>query len=109
MTEGISLFLSRDIPAVWLIRTDGTRVCVRETFETAVLTSQWPEYDPALDFAAEENLIGDHILSSLSILSLIAELEDEFDITIPAVEVIPANFNSAKAMWSMIQRLQEEE
>jgi iron complex outermembrane receptor protein len=39
MTEGISLFLSRDIPAVWLIRTDGTRVCVRETFETAVLNT----------------------------------------------------------------------
>ena len=51
----------------------------------------------------------DALLSSLSILSLIAELEDEFDITIPAVEIIPANFNSAKAMWSMIQRLQEED
>ena len=67
------------------------------------------DIQPDVDFAAEENLIGDHILSSLSILSLIAELEDEFDITSPAVEVIPANFKSAKAMWSMIQRLQEEE
>ena len=27
--------------------------------------------------------------------------------TIPAVEIIPANFNSAKAMWKMIQRLEE--
>ena len=52
---------------------------------------------------------GFHILSSLSILSLIAELEDEFDTTIPAVEIVPANFNSAKAMWEMIQRLQEDE
>ena len=67
------------------------------------------DIQPDVDFATEENLIGGHILSSLSILSLIAELEDAFDITVPAVEVIPANFNSAKAMWSMIQRLQEEE
>ena len=67
------------------------------------------DIQPDVDFETTERLIDDHILSSLSILSLIAELEDEFDITIPAVEVIPANFNSAKAMWSMIQRLQEEE
>ena len=67
------------------------------------------DLQPDVDFETEENLIDNHILSSLSILSLIAELEDEFDITVPAVEIIPANFNSAKAMWSMIQRLQEEE
>ena len=66
------------------------------------------DIQPDVDFEKEEHLIDDHILSSLSILSLIAELEDEFDITIPAVEIIPSNFNSAKAMWSMIQRLQEE-
>ena len=39
MTEGISLFLSRDIPAVYLIREDGTRVCVRENVETAGLNT----------------------------------------------------------------------
>ena len=67
------------------------------------------DLQPDVDFENEENLIDNHILSSLSILSLIADLEDEFDITVPAVEIVPANFNSAKAMWSMIQRLQEEE
>lgn len=67
------------------------------------------DIQPDVDYANEAHLIDDHILSSLSILSLVAELEDEFDITIPAVEIIPANFNSAKAMWDMIQRLQEED
>lgn len=67
------------------------------------------DIQPDVDFAAEEKLVDDHLLSSLSILALIAELEDEFDITIPAVEIIPANFNSAAAMWAMIQRLQEDE
>ena len=66
------------------------------------------DLQPDVDFENEENLIDNHILSSLSILSLIADLEDEFDITVPAVEIVPANFNSAKAMWSMIQRLQED-
>ena len=53
-------------------------------------------------------MIDDHYLDSLAIISLVAELEDEFDIVIPTVEIIPDNFNSAKAMWEMITRLQEE-
>ena len=67
------------------------------------------DIQPDVDFETTENLIDDHILSSLSILSLIAELEEEYDVTIPAVEIVPANFNSAKAMWTLIQRLQEDE
>ena len=66
------------------------------------------ELRPDIDFAAHTDLIDSHLLDSLSILSLIAELEDEFDITIPAVEIVPKNFNSAAAMWAMIQRLEEE-
>ena len=66
------------------------------------------DIQPAVDFETRTDLIDAHLLSSLSILSLIAELEDEFDITVPAVEIVPKNFNSMKAMWDMIQRLQEE-
>ena len=61
---------------------------------------------PDVDYEGCENLIDGHYLDSLSI---IAEIEDAFDVTVPAVEVVPANFNSVKAMWSMIERLQEEE
>ena len=67
------------------------------------------DIQPDVDFETAEHLIDDHLLDSLSIISLIAELEDEFDISIPAVEIIPANFNSAGAMWEMIQRLQDED
>ena len=63
---------------------------------------------PDVDFEAREDLIDGHVLDSLSILSLVAQLEDEFDITIPAVEIVPKNFNSAKDLWAMIQRLEEE-
>jgi diaminopimelate decarboxylase len=34
MTEGISLFLSRDLPAVWLLYADGRLIKVREDTET---------------------------------------------------------------------------
>ncbi|WP_352397885.1 phosphopantetheine-binding protein [[Clostridium] aminophilum] len=63
---------------------------------------------PDVDYEHCENLIDGHYLDSLSILSLIAELEDAFDITIPAVEIIPDNFNSAGRMLQMIRKLQEE-
>lgn len=61
-----------------------------------------------MDFTTCHNLVDGHYLDSLSILSLVAELEDEFDIVIPTVEIIPANFNSAEDIWAMIVRLQEE-
>lgn len=66
------------------------------------------EIIPGTDFENCTDLIDSHTLSSLAILSLIADLEEEFDISIPAVEIVPANFNSAAAMWAMIQRLQDE-
>lgn len=43
MTEGISLFLSRDIPEVYLIRENGARVRVRRRFETDPLNTPAPE------------------------------------------------------------------
>lgn len=66
------------------------------------------EIRPDIDFAAHEDLIDGHLLDSLSILSLVAQMEETFDITIPAVEIVPKNFNSVKAMWAMIQRLEED-
>ena len=39
LEEAMDSFLSRDIPAVYLIREDGRRICVRDTFETAQLNT----------------------------------------------------------------------
>lgn len=67
------------------------------------------EIQPEVDYSTCTDLIDGRYFDSLSIISLIAELEEEFDITIPTVEIIPDNFNSAKGLWAMIVRLQEEE
>ncbi len=63
---------------------------------------------PDVNYESEKALIDNHLLDSLTILSLIVELEDAFDITIPSVEITADNFNSAEAIWTMIVRLQEE-
>ena len=64
---------------------------------------------PGVDYENLNTLIDEHYLDSLSILSLVAELEDEFDIVIPTVEIIPANFNSVDSMLKLIEKLQEED
>ena len=53
------------------------------------------------------NLIDAGILSSLDIIQLIGALNDEFDLSIPATEIVPANFNSVDAMTAMVERLSE--
>lgn len=61
-----------------------------------------------VDFDTCQTLIDDGLLSSLDIIQLIGALNDEFDISIPATEIIPQNFNSVAAMESMVKRLAEE-
>ena len=66
------------------------------------------DIQPDVDYKTCEDLIDGHYLDSLSIISLISEIEEECDITVPAVEIIPDNFNSAKKIMAMINRLREE-
>ena len=67
------------------------------------------DLNPDVDLKTEEQLIDNGLLDSMAILSLVSDLEDEFDVEITPVELVPANFNSAAAMWNMIQRLQDED
>ena len=48
------------------------------------------------------------ILDSFDIISLITEINSTFDVAVPAEEIIPENFNSAEALWDMIERLRDE-
>ncbi|NLU24405.1 MAG: acyl carrier protein [Clostridiales bacterium] len=66
------------------------------------------DINPDNDYLAETKLIDRGLLDSLSLLTLVSEMEDAFDVEITPTDLIPANFNSAVAMWSMIQRLQAE-
>ena len=63
---------------------------------------------PGVDYETADNLVDSRVLDSLTILALVPELEDAFDVTIPAVEIVPANFNSAQAIDALVTRLVEE-
>lgn len=64
---------------------------------------------PDVDFETCERLIDDKILDSFDIVSIIAEINEEFDVTISAERIIPENFNSARALYALIQELEDEE
>ena len=67
------------------------------------------DINPDIDYENETSLIDGRLLDSLSILTLITEICDTFDIEIGPKWMRNENFNSVKAMWAMIQAIQEEE
>lgn len=65
------------------------------------------ELHPDVDFTTEQDLIGEGILDSLDIVTLITEINSAYDVSIPAEEILPENFCSASAIYALIQRLDE--
>ena len=63
---------------------------------------------PEVDFDTCNTLIDDKILDSFDIISVISEINEEFDVVIPAEEIVPENFNSAQALYELITRLSDE-
>ena len=63
------------------------------------------EINPDVDYDICDTLIDDGIFDSFDIVSLVGELNDTFDIEITPVDIVPENFNSAEAIWNMVERL----
>ena len=66
------------------------------------------EIHGGVDYETCTTLIDDGILDSFDIISIITEVRSAFDVQIPANEIVPDNFNSAAALWKLIERLEDE-
>ena len=64
---------------------------------------------PGVDYMSETSLIDEEILDSLDIVTIVAKINQEFDIEFPVNEIIPENFNSAEALYNVIKKLQDEQ
>ena len=64
---------------------------------------------PDVDFETCDSLIDDKILDSFDLVTIIAEVNDRFDVTISAEKITPENFNSAEALYALIQELEDED
>lgn len=63
---------------------------------------------PDVDFETCDTLIDDKIIDSFDIVTIISEINEAFDVVIPAEEIIPENFNSAQALSELVERLSNE-
>ena len=70
------------------------------------LISILSEIKPDVDFATETGLIANALLDSFDIVQIVGRLNEEFDIEITPKDIVPENFNSAEALWNMVENLQ---
>jgi len=61
---------------------------------------------PDVDFKNEMELMDGGVLDSFDVVSIISDLNDEYNISIRVTELSPENFNSAEAIMKLVQRLQ---
>lgn len=66
------------------------------------------EVKPGVDFEHTNNLVEDGIIDSFDIVTIIAAINEEFDIEFPVMEVMPETFNDVESLYKVIQRLEEE-
>ena len=66
------------------------------------------EIKAGVDWENESDLIGNHILDSLKIVQLVGTLNDEFDIEITPINIVPENFKTVNAIYEMVKRLEDE-
>ena len=67
------------------------------------------EVRPDIDFENETKLIDDGILDSFDIVSIVGELCDYYDITITVDMMEPENFNSAEAIYTLVESILDED
>lgn len=67
------------------------------------------EIKPEIDFTQEENLIEREILTSFDIIRLVSELNNEYDIEISPLYIVPENFKSAQAIFDLVTKIQDED
>ena len=58
---------------------------------------------PDLDFTKETKLIDHSILDSFDIIHIVGDINEVFDINVNAADLKNENFNSANAIWELVQ------
>lgn len=61
---------------------------------------------PDIDFEKADKLITDGVLDSYDVVALVEEISDEYKVDITPAYLLPENFDSADAIYNLIQKLQ---
>lgn len=63
--------------------------------------------EEALDYKGE-NMMEEGIIDSFTVINIVSELEDAFDIEIDARYVVAENFRNKEAIMDLVKRLLED-
>lgn len=64
--------------------------------------------EEALDYEGE-NMMEEGVIDSFTVINIVSELEDVFDIEIDAKYVVAENFRNKEAIIDLVKRLLEDE
>jgi len=62
------------------------------------------ELRPEFDYKNSKDFIEDGMLDSFDIITLVTELEENFDILIDALDILPENFCNVEAIANIIRK-----
>lgn len=62
------------------------------------------ELRPEFDFTEKVNFIEEGMLDSFDVVNLVEELESNFDVAIPGVDILPENFSSIDDIAGLLER-----
>ena len=73
-----------------------------------VLLEVLSELHPDVNFETEDELVERKIIDSFDIVTIIARIDEEFDVAIPADKIVPEHFNSMEALAQLVNELLDE-
>lgn len=66
------------------------------------------EVKPGLDYANDTDLVGHGLLDSITMMTLVLQLDDAYDIDISPADITPQNFRTVQTIYDLVQELIEE-
>ncbi len=66
------------------------------------------EAKPGFEFEGKTGLVDGGYLDSFDIITLVSELNENFDIDIPVEEIITENFDSVDTILALVRKLSTE-
>ena len=62
------------------------------------------EIRPEFDFAASSDFIGDGMLDSFDVVTLVSALDKNYSISIPGTDIVPENFQNVQAIEALLRK-----
>ena len=60
---------------------------------------------PEADFTSSQEFVGDGLLDSFDLVTLVSEIDRAFSLSIPGTDILPENFQNLAAITALLRRL----